>query len=190
MNIRLGVRAVGTAALVLAFGGCGGGDTGGEQKDGALGAASRGRVDVCELVPKAEIETIVASAVANTSGNVSEHTYSEPVSYTSSCMYMGQRTVMLGITYPASSTHSSSKELAAGVTEQLRSQVGSDTLTDELFRTTQVRAVDGLAGPAAEYEMMGQTVLEVHAGGRIFKITAASLNDARAVADRAIAKFE
>ena len=190
MSIRWIGRAVSAAALVLAVGGCGGRDASGEEKGGAAAATSNERVDLCELVPKAEIEGIVGAPVANTSGNFSEHTYSKPVSYTSSCMYMGERTVMLGVTYPASTARSSSKELAARVTEQLRSQVGSDTATDEIFRTTQVRAVDGLAGPAAEYEMMGQTILEVHADGRIFKITAASLDDARAVADKAIAKLK
>lgn len=38
--------------------------------------------------------------------------------------------------------------------------------------------------------MMGQTILEVHADGRIIKVTAASLDDARAVADKAIAKLK
>jgi hypothetical protein len=178
------------AALLLALGACGGRDAGGEEQDGPAAAASQERIDLCDLLPKAEIETIVGAAVANTSGNVSEHTYSKPVSYTSSCMYMGPRTVMLGVTYPATSAHSSSKELASRVTEQLRSQVGSDTITDELFRTTQVRPVDGLAGPAAEYVMMEQTILEVHADGRIIKVTAASLDDARAVADKAIANLK
>jgi hypothetical protein len=181
---------VSAALSALAAGGCGGDEAGGGEKEGVAAAASPGRIDVCELVPKAEIESIVGAPVANTSGNFSEHTYSKPASYTASCMYMGQRTVMLGITYPASSALASSQDLAARVTEQLRSQVGSDTVTDEIFRTIQVRPVDGLAGPAAEYEMMGQTILEVHSGGRIFKITAASLDDARAVVEKAIAKLK
>jgi hypothetical protein len=190
MSIRWSGLVVSAAALALAVVGCGGREASGEEKGGAAAAASDERIDMCELLPKAEIEAIVRTPVANTSGNFSEHDYSKPVSYTSSCMYMGQRTVMLGVTYPIPSARSSSQELAARVTEQLRSQVGSDTLTDEIFRTTQVRPVAGLAGPAAEYEMMGQTVLEVHADGRILKITAASLDDARAVAEKALMKLK
>ena len=60
MDIRWSRRAVSAAALVLAAGRCGGRDASGEEKDGAAAAASHERVDVCDLVPKAEIETIVA----------------------------------------------------------------------------------------------------------------------------------
>ncbi len=190
MSIRWSGITVSAMALVLAIVGCSGREANGEGKSAGAGAASDERIDVCELLPKAEVEAIVGTPVANTNGSFSEHDYSKPVSFTSSCMYMGQRTVMLGVTYPMPSARSSSRELADRVTEQLRSQVGSDTLTDEVFRTTQVRPVDGLAGPAAEYEMMGQTVLEVHADGRILKISAASLDDARAVAEKAMMKLE
>ncbi len=103
---------------------------------------------------------------------------------------MGERAVMLAVNYPATSGQASSEQLAARVTKLLRSQVGSDPGTDEFFNSVQVRPVAGLACPAAEYEMLDQTALEVHTGDRALKVTAPSLDDARRIATTAIERLD
>jgi hypothetical protein len=140
--------------------------------------------------PQGAVATILGASIASTKGNFSEHTHTELPSYTASCMYMGERAVMLAVNYPARSGQASSEQLAARITEQLRSQVGSDPSTDELFRSIQVRPVAGLDGPAAEYEMLDQTTLEAHTGDHVLKVTAPSLEDARAIATKAIERLD
>ena len=179
-------RAVGAAVSALLLWQCGGGGDGGSR---TATADKGGRVDACELVPKSEMETIVGVSVASTKGHLSEHTYTTPPGYTASCRYLGERAVMLAVDYPAPRQQMSSEQLAARVTKQLRSQVGSDPSTDELFRSIQVRPVTGLAGPAAEYEMMEQTTLEVHTGDYMLKVMAPSLDDARGVAAKALERL-
>lgn len=180
-------RAAGAAAFALVLWQCGGGDS---KQSRTASAARAGRVEACELVPKSEMETILGASVASAKGNFSEHTYTTPPSYTASCMYMGERAVMLAVNYPATSGQASSEQLGARVTEQLRSQVGSDPSTDELFRSIQVRPVAGLAGLAAEYEMLDQTTLEVHSGDHVLKVTSPSLDDARRIATTAIERLD
>ena len=186
MKTRPLARAAGAAALALVLWQCGGGD------DGARGAsaASSRRVDACALVPKDEVETIVGASIASASGNFSEHTYTKPVSFTASCMYMGERAVMLGVHYPVPQGRGTSEELASRITEQLRSAADDDPSIDELYKTTEVRPVAGLAGPAAEYVMLDQTTLEARAGQYQLKVVAPSLESARGVAAKAIEQLE
>ena len=186
MRTRPFARAATAAAFTLVLWQCGGGGDEGSR----TAAAGRGaRVEACELVPKSEMETIVGASVASTQGNFSEHTYTTPPSYTASCMYLGERAVMLAVNYPAPRRQISSEQLAAQITEHLRSQVGSDPSTDELFKSIQVRPVTGLAGAAAEYEMMDQTTLEVHTGDHMLKVMAPSLDAARGVAGKALERL-
>jgi hypothetical protein len=188
MTTRPFGRAAGVAALVLTLWRCSGDDTK-PATDSASGTGSA-RIDACALVPKSEVELIVGTPVTNATGNLSEHNYTKPVSYTASCMYLGERTVMLGVNYPVPAGRTTSEQLAGRITEHLRSQVGSDPSTDELFRRIQVRPVGGLAGPAAEYAMLDQTTLELHAGDYRLKIMAPSLGNARALAEKATSRLE
>ena len=190
MHTRFIRRAAAVTALTLGLWRCGGHDA----KTAAASASGSddgsARLDACALVPKSEIEAIVGTPVANGTGNFSEHTYSKPVSYTASCMYMGERSVMLGVTYPMPRSRTTSEQLARRITEQLRSQVGSDPSTDELFRSVEVRPVSGLDGPVAEYAILDQTTLELQVGNHMLKIMAPSLRSARAVAEKTISGLE
>jgi hypothetical protein len=187
MRTQLFARTAGAAAFALVFWQCGGGDNEGSR---TTSAARSDRVDACELVQASEVETIIGASIASAKGNFSEHTYTKPVNYTASCMYMGERAVMLAVTYPVARGKGTSEQLAARITEQLRSQVGSDPSTDELFKTTQVRPVEGFAGPAAEYTMLEQTTLEVHAGEYTLKVMAPSLEGARGVVTKAVERLD
>jgi hypothetical protein len=165
---------------------CGGGDDGAR----STSADSSRRVDACALVPKHEVETLVGASIASASGNFSEHTYTKPVSFTASCMYMGDRAVMLGVHYPVPQSRGTSEELASRITKQLRSHAEEDPSIKELYNTTEVRPVAGLTGPAAEYAMLDQTTLEVQAGQYRLKVVAPSLETARGVAAKAIERLE
>lgn len=182
---RMG-RAASVAALTLIIAGCSGSE--GAERAGTGGSNASERLDVCALVPSADVATIVGTAVTKTQSDFSEQTYSKPATYTSSCMYLGDRIVMLYVNYPRA-TSLSSGELASRVTEQLRSEVGKDPSTDEVFRTTQVRPV-ALSKAAAEYEMLGQTRLEVHTGSEVVTVLAASLDEARRVAELMLSRLD
>jgi hypothetical protein len=175
------------AAVAIICAGCGAA----EQADraGASGGTAAEKVDACELVPKSEVEAIVGSAVEEAKGSFSEHTYTKPTSYTAGCMYAGGQSVILGVNYPRLSSLANSEALASRITQQLRSQTEDDPSIAEIYRTTQVRPVEGLAGPAAAFEIAGQTTLEAHARQYTVKVTASSLDQARQVAAKAIERL-
>ncbi len=176
---RLG-QVVGPVALALLVARCGGTA---ERPDRAADVGGGGtRVEACDLVPKSDMEAIVGATVVKADGRFDEHTYTKPTSYTATCMYMGERAVVLGVNYPNPQSQLSSAALAASVTEQLRSQETGDPATDEVFRATQVRPVEGLPGSAAAYEMVEQTHLEVRGRGYTVKVVAPSLDHATQVA--------
>jgi hypothetical protein len=175
--------------------GCGGGRDAAEDARADAGtaeAASRDRVDACALVPKQEVATIVGGSIADASGDFSEHTYTKPVSFTASCRYMGERAVMLGVNYPVPPRRGTSAQLASTISERLRSQAEgeSDPGIAELYQSIEVRPVEGLAGPAAEYAMLDQTTLEASAGGYRLTVMAPSLESARTIAAKAFERLE
>ncbi|MGH7578959.1 MAG: hypothetical protein ACREM9_02215 [Gemmatimonadales bacterium] len=186
MHIRQLDRVAGTATLALVLWQCGG-----DTEAARSASAPPNRVDACELVPKQEVETIVGASIANASANFSEHTYTKPVSFTASCMYTGaKRAVMLWVDYPNPESRWTSEELASRISEQLRSDAEEEPSIKELYRSTEVRPVAGLAGAAAEYAMLDQTTLEVRAGQYHLKVVAPSSEIARGVAAKALERLE
>jgi hypothetical protein len=167
-------------ALALALSACGGG---GEPAQSAERADDAERIDACALATPAEISTLAGAQYTTAEGRFDEHRYMKPRQYTAACMYTGGGgMVMVAVDYPSAGGASSSAELADRLTKYLRSQEESDSTIAELYRTTQVRAVDGLPVPAAEYDMAGTTMLEAHLPDRKVRVTAGSAEAARKVA--------
>lgn len=145
-------------------------------------------MEACELVTKSEMEAIAGGAV-NAKGDFREHTHTKPTSYTASCTYLGGEMISLAVHYPRLSSLANSEALAQRITEQLRSQSEDDPDLAEAYRSTQVRPVEGLGGPAAAYELGGQTTLEAHTRRYTVKVNASSPDQARQVAAKAIERL-
>jgi hypothetical protein len=176
-------RAAGAAALALMLWQCGGGE------DGATVAAAGQQVDACDLVPREEVAALVGVPVDSAEGRFNEHTYTDPVTYTASCMYTGGDVVMLTVHYPVAEARGTSADLASRLTEWLHSSEEDDPSIEELYRSTEVRPVAGLAGPAAEYDMLGQTTLEARLGRYQVKVAAPSPESARGIAAKALERL-
>jgi hypothetical protein len=146
-------------------------------------AAADERIDACALLSKAEMEALVGATVANTNSTFSEEKYAKPAVNTTTCMFIGERPVIIAVNYPITAA-SSSESLAARISANMQSASSGDANADALLKSTQVRAATGFEGAAAEYEMMGQTTIEVHRNGRALKVTAPSLDVARRIAQK------
>jgi hypothetical protein len=162
---------------------CGGGE------DVTPIAATAQQVDACALVPREEVAALVGTPIDTAEGSFNEHKYTKPVTYTAGCMYTGRGAVMLTVHYPVPEARGTSADLASRLTEWIHSIDEDDPNIKKLYQTTEVRPVAGLAGPAAEYEMLGQTQLEARAGRYEVKVAAPSLESARGVAAKALERL-
>lgn len=185
MQAKLG-RVAGAATLALAFAQCGGES---QRETQSAETSPNTRIDACALVLKSEMEALIGAAVASTNGTFSEEEYAKPTVNTAMCMFMGERPVIVAVNYPISPAPSA-ESLAARISATMRSASSGDANADALLKTTQVRPASGFESPAAEYEMMGQTTIEVHSNSRALKVTAPSLDLARRIAQKANERLE
>ncbi len=186
MLVRL-TQLVAIAGLALLASACTGTDDVDAAQAGPDGAAE---LDLCALMPVGDVQKVVPG-INEAEGHFSEHTYMKPVNYTASCIYAGNgAAVVLSVNYPSPAGNRSSQDLANSLTKFLQGQEEEDPDIAALYKNTVVRPVEGLPGAAAEYTMLGQTYLEVHANGSMVKSAAPSLDQARRIAEIVLARID
>lgn len=177
------VAITGFAVLATACGGT-------RDVDAAEGGPDAKEIDLCALMPIADVAKVVPK-ISNAESHFSAHTYMKPVNYTAGCVYGGYGVaVILSVNYPVKTGNRTSQDLANSLTTWLEGQAEDDPDVAAMYKDLVVRPVAGMSGPAAEYEILDQTYLEVHAKGSVVKSAAPSLDQARTLAEMILARVD
>lgn len=157
--------------------------------EGDLGDGKK--IEVCALLPAADLAKITGRGITEAEGHFTEHDYMKPVNFTSGCVYAGGGVAfIISINYPRQASKESSQQLAKRLGDHIRSQYQDDPDVGPLYAQIEMRPVEGMAGPAAEYSFLNQTHLEVYAPRQLVQVVAPSLEEARALADTVLARLD
>ncbi|HSJ16370.1 MAG TPA: hypothetical protein VK939_18325 [Longimicrobiales bacterium] len=187
------------AIAMLTLAGCGGSDdsAGGETAADAGGAARQDTrlVDACQLIERAELETMLGASVGRPTVQRDGFDDDSPVKR-SLCSYSGENDgIVLKVTYPYRENPGTSAEWAAKVRKDYTTslEVAEDPEALAMLGNVQVHPLEGLGGAAAWIdlrEVAGQVVVHTISEGSqrtYLELYATDLDTGRAYTEKLLA---